>query len=412
MNQRTIIGIIVLLSILLAVVEMIKPQPIDWETTFSKDDKIPYGTFLLYERLADLFPAQPIEAIYEPVYNHIDVYFDQFELLETDAGNWQYDIEGNTNYIFLNNDFALDEFDTDALLEFVEVGNHAFIGASALSGAFKDTLQLDIRWGNFGFFMPDADSIGFNYVHDTLQLAEPYYFKKSNVTHYFADFDSLHTTVLGYNDEDKVNFIKTDFGKGAFFIHAAPHIFSNYHIVHDNHAEYISKALSHLPPGKVYWDEFYKVGRLEAQTPFRYFLSTAPLKYALYLSLFAIILFVIFEAKRRQRIIPVIEPVQNTTIEFTKAVGMLYYRHQDHKNMADKKINYFLDYLRRKLFFKKIEFTAAFYEKVAHKSGVSLEKVTRLFKKIEALRQKNPIIEAELLRLNELIEDFYAEHQK
>ena len=33
-----------------------KPKPISWKPTFSRKDKIPYGSFLLFNRLNDLFP--------------------------------------------------------------------------------------------------------------------------------------------------------------------------------------------------------------------------------------------------------------------------------------------------------------------------------------------------------------------
>lgn len=37
---------------------------------------------------------------------------------------------------------------------------------------------------------------------------------------------------------------------------------------------------------------------------------------------------------------------KNTTLEFVKTVGNLFYRTQNHKNIAHKKITYFLNYLR------------------------------------------------------------------
>ena len=39
-----------------------KPKPVDWTESFSRKDKIPFGTFVLYERLGDIFPGSKIIA--------------------------------------------------------------------------------------------------------------------------------------------------------------------------------------------------------------------------------------------------------------------------------------------------------------------------------------------------------------
>ena len=51
----------------------------------------------------------------------------------------------------------------------------------------------------------------------------------------------------------------------------------------------------------------------------------------------------IFNAKRRQRVVPIINPLPNTTLDFTKTIGNLYYQEGNHQNIVDKKIIYFLE---------------------------------------------------------------------
>ena len=40
----------------LVLFEVYKPKPVDWTQTFSNKDKIPYGTYVLYSMMENLFP--------------------------------------------------------------------------------------------------------------------------------------------------------------------------------------------------------------------------------------------------------------------------------------------------------------------------------------------------------------------
>ncbi|MEJ7677787.1 MAG: hypothetical protein WKG06_07955 [Segetibacter sp.] len=59
-----------------------------------------------------------------------------------------------------------------------------------------------------------------------------------------------------------------------------------------------------------------------------------------------LLLYVLFEMKRRQRIIPVITPLKNSTLDFVKTVASVYYNEKDNNGIADKKVNYFLEFVR------------------------------------------------------------------
>ena len=78
----------------------------------------------------------------------------------------------------------------------------------------------------------------------------------------------------------------------------------------------------------------------------RYILSQPALKWAWYIFLIGMLDFYIFNAKRKQRIVPIIKPLANTTVDFTKTIGNLYYQEGDHGNIIDKKIIYFLEKIR------------------------------------------------------------------
>src|SRR5579871_5141807 len=70
------------------------------------------------------------------------------------------------------------------------------------------------------------------------------------------------------------------------------------------------------------------------------------LKWAYRIALITVIIFVFFEIKRRQRIIPVIEPLRNSTLDFVRTVGGVYFHQHNNKNIAEKKIQYFFEFIR------------------------------------------------------------------
>ncbi|MFT7082465.1 MAG: hypothetical protein ACJAT0_000940, partial [Nonlabens sp.] len=53
-----IFGVVALMLLL----EVITPQPLSWEESYTSGDKIPYGAYVLYNQLEDLF-EQEVESI-------------------------------------------------------------------------------------------------------------------------------------------------------------------------------------------------------------------------------------------------------------------------------------------------------------------------------------------------------------
>lgn len=397
-QSKLIIGITFILIMLVVATELNKPAPINWKQSFSKTDEIPYGNIILFGSLTDLFPSQTITSIYQPIYN-------QMETPVTDKP---------TNYIFVNKSLAIDSLDKLALLKFVAEGNYAFIATEQLSQYLTDTLQIKMnyQWDLNWTAVPESTKVkgdALNFEHKDLRKEEDYQYKKYMTNRYFSEFDTTTTIVLSKNHANVPTFLQTDFGQGKFLLHANPLVFTNYNMVTDtNNATYISKALSHLPIGTVYWDEYYKVGRNEKlQTPLRYFLSNTALLWGVYTFLITLLLFVFFEAKRKQRIIPIIRPLANTTLDFTKTVGLLYFQHKDHKDLAEKKIIYFLDKIRKHFFIRYEPKDNEFHQRLAQKTGVPKADITNLFRLIQSIQQAKQIDESSLLALNQQIENFW-----
>ena len=196
-----------------------------------------------------------------------------------------------------------------------------------------------------------------------------------------------------------------EYGKGRFLLHSLPEAFSNYYMLKNN-GQYAADVLSYVNAEKIYWDEYLKSGRKVVSSPMRYILNQAPLTWAYYIMMTALLIFVIFKGKREQRIVPVIKPLENTSVEFTKTIGDLYFQHKDYSNIIAKKITYFMENIRSKYFLNTSEISEDFIKKLAVKSGNTEDDTRRLMQFIKNLKEKSVHSESDLLNLNKKIEDF------
>jgi hypothetical protein len=267
------------------------------------------------------------------------------------------------------------------------------------------------------------DSLGFSlhYKYNTkgkakLTLANPI-FKKDSITiskdlnnTYFSVLDSLKTTVLGYQqfEEKHINFVKINHGLGYFYLHTQPYVFTNYNLLKNTQYKYSEALFSYLPNKTIFFDSVNKLGLELGDSPLRYIFSQPALRWAWYIALLTLFTFIIFNAKRKQSIIKIIKPLQNTTVDFTKTIANLYFETKQHTNIIDKKITYFLEKIRNDYYLETNLLDEKFIKNLSLKSGKDQIEVGKLVNFIKYLQQKETCTENNLLDLNRLIEHFYT----
>ncbi|MGD1889944.1 MAG: DUF4350 domain-containing protein [Cyclobacteriaceae bacterium] len=297
---------------LLVLVEYLTPKPTDWGFTLYHRDKIPYGTYVLHDLIQELFPDRQIHTSYQTLYEN--------KLLNS----------LDSNVLVISEAYGPDELDADALLGAVANGRTALVSANYFYGLFADTLNLATE---------TASSIPIT-VDSLIREGQQAEYSV------FTSYDTAQTTVLRYNQSDQPILLKVPWGQGELYLHSEPRLFTNYEMLHERRYQEAANVLSFLPVRDMLWAEYYQVGKLESGSPLRFLLSQPALRWGLYVGLAGLFLFVIFEAKRKQRAIPVYQPPTNTTLDFVSTVGNLYYRTQNHKNLADTKIAHFYRFLR------------------------------------------------------------------
>jgi hypothetical protein len=392
-SYRPFVIIFSVLLVLYIVVEYNKPKPIDWTVTLSKDDKNPFGAYVLFNELQQLFPNAAVNAFREPPYN---------VLADT--------AQKNNAYILLAPELTLQKTDIKRLLKFAENGNAVFVSAYDCE-LLMDTLGLKTKTG---FDLKNKDSAKINFVNPLLKAPHDYSFKKLSINEYFSEIKRKDSTIiLGSTQKGDPNFVKVVYGEGAFYIAAAPLCFSNYFMLFKDNQKYISNAFSYLPVDveNIYWDEYYKTGREGAQTPLRFLLSNLYLRWALRIVLILLIVFVLFDMKRRQRIIPIVEPLRNTSLDFVKTVSSVYYHQHDNKSIAEKKLQYWLDSIRSRYYLSSA-MDEDFIKQLNKKSGASVELIKTIISYFDLVKESKIISDQSLLQLNKNIDTFYKISQQ
>ena len=117
----------------------------------------------------------------------------------------------------------------------------------------------------------------------------------------------------------------------------------------------------------------------------------------------------IFNARRKQRPIPIIEPSKNSTVEFTQTISNLYLKNDNHKSLVDKKILFFFEKVRTRYLIDTNNLNKEFIEKLALKSGNKLQNTKYLINSIIALNKKLECTEEDLTVLNKMIDNFFKQ---
>ncbi|MEO5647529.1 MAG: DUF4350 domain-containing protein [Chitinophagaceae bacterium] len=333
-------------------------------------------------------------------------------------------------YILVAKDLHMTYYEAEAMLGYVKAGNDLVLSADYIDpnllGKFEcNTERVEEITSELKGFMTDTKVKLFSFSGDTSSFGY-YYYPSLN---FFSGYDFDKTTVLGWNEQSKPNFVVMQIGKGRVYMHAAPRTFGNYFLLKNENHAYLEKMLGYVRPDPkyVYWDEYYKFQRLSSRkrqnssgngsgsndnkddefSSFKVINQHESLKWAFWLSLLLLLLFALFNMKRRQRIVPQIKANENTTVAFTETIGRLYLQKKNNKNISEKMITYFYEHLRKQYFLSTTQLNNDFTTTLAKKSGVGIGQIETLFRTISSVQSSANVEDFQLLSLNEQIQNFY-----
>jgi len=377
--------------------------------SYRKTDKLPFGSFVAYNGFQSEFPDYWINIADKP--------FDQtWPTIKNNSSKYSV-------YFLITKNLLLSVDEVNAMIEYVKAGNDLFISADYIDHKLLDAVYCTLeRKGEI------INEVAGN-MHDThvrmyygndIKTSDYsyYYFPFLN---YFSSYDSNYARVLGVNENNLPNYLVLFAGKGRLYLQVAPRIFSNYFLLTRENYQFFENVTSYLrfDPQYVYWDEYYKnhssYGKRNNQdennaddnySSLSVIKQNPALSWVFYIALTGILLFVLFNAKRKQGVIEVDKPNTNATLAFTETVGRLYFQQKNNKNISEKLITYFYEYLRKKYFVNTSVINDEFINSLSGKSGFLHSDTKELFELINDIQLQENITDVQLLALNEKIDNF------
>ncbi len=373
--------------------------PKDWKDAFSRRDQQPYGTYLLYENLSALFPQGEVSEVKQNLFDQLVFTYPE-----------------QTAYLFINETLPLTPEEADELYEFVERGNIALLALREFPGLLERALRIETATSA----VAQRDSLQLHWEGPG-PAGKVFHFPRYKMPTYLRTYDPGRSTVLARTAQGEVRGLKVAAGEGFFLLVTEPRMLSNYYLRHPENHAFIAAVLSQIPSSyHIFWDEYYKVAQMRRRASkgeageentadkLGFIMQHESLRWAFWLLLIGLGLYLLFAAKRQRSVVPVQPPLPNTTLEFTTTVGRLYFQQKDHRHIAAKKARFWLAYVHEHYYLTTDSLDEGFMHSLSAKSGLSLAKIRELCHDVNRVHTQPTWTEAELIAFAGRLEQFYA----
>lgn len=357
----------------------------------------------------------------------------KFNLIDKSLSEQLHVADTGSVYLFVGKDFYYTERDLDSLMAFVANGNVAFFSAYhfGLWPDFnKNSLSMLAGNDNICIKMRMAAEATLQFTGASPDEVFPFHFQQGverwlHDWRYFAGCrieDEFTIEVVSLFNDEFPNMIAVAHGKGTIYLHLNPIMFTNYFFVEVAGLDYINTCFQPFTGKKIYWDVASRNLEVvddddddddDKTDDFPNFLtfifSHRELNWAWHLMLAGVLLFVLFRSKRTQRIIPVIPAPKNRSADFVETVAALYYQPYNHQHIANEMRNQFLQFIVNKYGIKvNLKNFADHIADIEYASGISGRDIHDIFVLAMQLEVSTEDSRHRLLKLNELLDNFYT----
>jgi hypothetical protein len=366
------------------------------ESSFYSKDKKAGGAYAAFKLLPRLFIRNSVQVVTKPFART----FDKDSELKF----------RNNVYILAADQLFTTENDINAMLDYVSRGNELFIAINTPDPLLEKLLRFVTVQSN-NMQLKKAGVVQ-RYADETIPMDTSFIYPGMVSGSYFSRVDSNTTSILGYNYKNKPNFIRVGYRSGFIYVLLNPYTFTNYFLLHRQNVKALETQLSYLvnDAGNVYWDDFYN-NQHSAQSgdfsEWQVLMRYASMRWALWLAVILLLLYVVFESKRRQRIIPDKPAVNNTSLEFVDAIGQLYYQQHNNYNLAHKMIIHFMEYIRSRYYLNTNVLNDEFIASLARKSMVPEGDIRALLQMVHHIQLEENISDDDLRDFYNRIQQFY-----
>lgn len=343
--SRGFVVFIVILFVVLVMVEVKIPKKFNWNNvTYLHNDSNPFGAMLV-----DSILKSSVKAGYNVKHGGIfDAYNDSVDTV--------------SSILLVDPDLLMY---ADELKGVLKRGQNVIIISDYLTDTLAISFGLDY-FDSYRYFI-DYNELDYNdssllkWRKDNLYDREDFCFKtfdvfEQSVITFDNDKDTIWTKLLyeELQSKDMTVAASRKYGKGKLVLVAWPQVFTNYNVLEKGGAQLLMRIISQVGNDKpvVRYDDHYSEDPLteeyQSQSPLRVFLDHHSLRWAVYLTLLTIVLSLIFTARRKQRVIPVIDPPNNQTLAMVKHIGLMHYRHHDNASLVRDRFAQFKHEIMRK----------------------------------------------------------------
>ena len=338
----------------------------------------------------------------------------------------------NALYFYVGGRSFYDSTQLAQLLEFSARGNHVFISSKNISYNLLDTFLIkhadtayfgeaqDYRIDSLflgDYYSPtatlynwgttDSAKLSFRRVNDTVKTNWTYI--ASEFVRYNREFEPI-----SYSDS-LINGIKIFVDSGTVTFFTTPMLFTNWQILQEENFDFANRLLSTYSYETLLWDKdrnytaspYRKKRPSSSYNPLGYLLSFPSFKWAWYILLSMGMLLILFNLKRRQRVMPLHFENKNTSMAFVETVGLLFYQSKANDQIAKKDLNLLLYRIRKRYGLSARELDDHFIEQLARRAQVKESLARRLVEKAKAVKYLDTMSEEMLINFHQLIEEFF-----
>lgn len=369
--------------------------------SFWRKDKIPYGTYYSFEALSHMFPeAQTAMERSSPVKLN-QPYWPPDEQASHETGHEK------KATIVIAPSVRMSRNELKAIIGAAESGDIVFLSAMDFSEGLLDSFKLKAAQS-----LILEDSLRLTVLDPDSLSEKAFAYPGKGMNNYFTAIDTGYCAVLGRNGRRQPNFVRIRYvNGGAIFFHLEPLAFTNFFLLHKNNKEYYDAVFSYLPPDikKIVWNDYYRTHQQNDKSSLDVIMKYPPLRWAFWLVLLLFAIIYLFESKRKQRLIPVIRPPANTSLDFVKTIGRLYFQRRDNRNLAAKMVAHFLGHVRSRYKISTSAMDEEFEKRLAYKSGYDPVKLRTILESARGLGSSPSVSDQDLLAFHELVEKFYKQ---
>lgn len=322
-------------------------------------------------------------------------------------------LEGNNSvYIAVATQLHLTEKDAEDMASYVYNGNQLVLVVESTDSLLEKTFGFKTSESTFEVEPSSAVQRFVNpaFAPDTVFSGKGL---PMNSHLLLEESDTAVITVLGNNAQHQPNFFRIQYGEGQVFILLNPMAWTNSWLLENDNVQALGWQMAYLRmhADHVYWDEFYKYQKSPRTSDnfsdMQVMLKHPPLKWALWLSILLLGLYIFSESKRRQRIIPDMPKLRNNSLDFAETLGRLYYLHHNNTNLAQKMAQHLLEYIRQHYFLNTAQINAEFITGLSRKSGHPREFIEGMMQMVMDVRLGGHVDDEYLHNFYNSINQFY-----